>query len=96
INGRAEVSTDPELLRPFEVSGKLPTTAIVVHVEEAYLHCPKALIRAELWDRASRFESGGFPTMTKMLSDQHGENLEGDALEQAEREYRSRIEKTLY
>lgn len=95
INGRAEITTDPDLLAGFEVRGKLPTTAIVVHIEEAYLHCPKALIRADLWSRARNGQEN-FPTLTKMLTDQLGENLEGEELEKAEQEYQIKIEQTLY
>jgi len=96
INGRAEISVDPALLENYEVKGKLPTAMIVVHVEEAYLHCPKALIRSNLWARARHFDRKSFPTLTKMLSDQIGQHLEGDALKQAEAAYEKRIEETLY
>lgn len=95
INGHAEISTDPGLLAGFEVKGKLPVTAIVVHIEEAYLHCPKALIRADLWARA-RDKQENFPTLVKMLTDQLGDNLEGEELEKAEQEYQVKIEQTLY
>jgi PPOX class probable FMN-dependent enzyme len=96
INGRAEISVDPDLLQNYEVKGKLPTAMIVVHVEEAYLHCPKALIRSNLWARARDFDRKSFPTLTKMISDQLGENLEGKALKEAEADYEKRIEETLY
>lgn len=96
INGRAEVSIDPELLEPSTFRGKAPTSMIVVHVEEAYLHCPKALIRSTLWQRASAGDEKPFPTLTKMLSDQLGTPLEGEALAAAEKEYEKRIIDTLY
>jgi uncharacterized protein len=48
VNGRARITTDPELLRPFAV-GKPPKLAIVVEVEQVYLHCAKALVRSRLW-----------------------------------------------
>ncbi|HXG51495.1 MAG TPA: MSMEG_1061 family FMN-dependent PPOX-type flavoprotein [candidate division Zixibacteria bacterium] len=60
VNGTARISTDPELLKRFEVCGKLPRVVIVVTVEEAFNHCPKALIRAKLWDAAAR--PSGAPT----------------------------------
>jgi predicted pyridoxine 5'-phosphate oxidase superfamily flavin-nucleotide-binding protein len=50
INGRAEISIDPDLLKRLEIHGKLPRTVIVAHVEAAYFHCSKALVRAGLWD----------------------------------------------
>ena len=54
VNGSAKISTDPELLKRFEVGGKPPRVVIVVAVEEAFNHCPKALVRAKLWDAAER------------------------------------------
>jgi len=48
VNGRAQITTDPELLQPFAV-GRPPRLAVVVEVEQVYLHCAKALIRSRLW-----------------------------------------------
>ncbi len=50
VTGSATISTDPELLKRFEVRGKLPRVVMVVAVDEAFNHCPKAFVRAKLWD----------------------------------------------
>jgi len=50
INGTAKISIDPGLLARFAVKGKLPRAVIVVSVEEAFPHCPKAFARARLWE----------------------------------------------
>ncbi len=50
VNGRAEISIDPKLRAPLAIKGKLPISVLKVTVEEAFLHCAKALIRARLWD----------------------------------------------
>ena len=50
INGRAALSTDPELLESFRVDGKAPRCIIVVTVERAYFQCAKAIVRSKLWD----------------------------------------------
>ncbi|HWO41958.1 MAG TPA: pyridoxamine 5'-phosphate oxidase family protein [Candidatus Eisenbacteria bacterium] len=60
VNGSARISTDPDLLKRFEVRGKLPRVVLVVTVEEAFNHCPKALVRAKLWDATAR--PSGAPT----------------------------------
>jgi len=54
VNGSATISTDPELLKRFEVGGKPPRVVMVVTVEEAFNHCPKAFVRAKLWDATAR------------------------------------------
>ena len=54
VTGSARISTDPELLKRFEVQGKPPRVVIVVAVDEAFNHCPKAFVRAKLWDMKER------------------------------------------
>ena len=53
INGRARLTTDPELLDRMLVRGSRPLLALVVEVEEVFHHCAKAFLRSELWDPAS-------------------------------------------
>jgi hypothetical protein len=51
VNGRACVTRDPELLaRHVVMEGRPPSLAVGVEVEEAFLHCAKALIRSALWE----------------------------------------------
>ena len=50
VNGRATIDIDPELRALGTVDGKLPIAVIRVKVEQAYLHCGKALMRSELWN----------------------------------------------
>ncbi len=70
INGRAEISTDPELLGVLAIEGKPPISVLKVSVEEAFLHCAKALIRARLWDPAAQVERSCYPTYGQVLADQ--------------------------
>lgn len=49
INGRAELSTDPELRERFAIDGRTAKVVVVVHVTEAYVHCAKALRRSDRW-----------------------------------------------
>jgi PPOX class probable FMN-dependent enzyme len=53
VNGRAWVTTDDAVLDGFTAELRRPTAAIGVLVEEAYVHCAKALRRARLWDPAT-------------------------------------------
>ena len=55
VNGRAWVTRDPQILARHVVQeGRPPSLAIGVEVEEAFLHCAKALIRSQLWDAQNR------------------------------------------
>ena len=47
-----------------------------IAVKEAYLHCAKAIMRAQLWQPDARVERAVLPTMNEMLRDQiGGENM---------------------
>jgi predicted pyridoxine 5'-phosphate oxidase superfamily flavin-nucleotide-binding protein len=51
VNGRAWVIRDREILDRHEIQpGRPPALAVGVEVDEAFLHCAKALIRSTLWD----------------------------------------------
>jgi PPOX class probable FMN-dependent enzyme len=70
VNGRAAISLDPALLERWNVGGKHPRSVLRVTVHEAYLHCGKALIRARLWDPATRIDRASLPSYGQMLKDQ--------------------------
>ncbi len=63
VNGRARISADPLLRRRFAVDGKEPATVIVVAVEQAFPHCPKALVRSDLWQAARAGRPKDVPTL---------------------------------
>lgn len=96
INGKAEISVEPELLQASEINSKLPLSMMVVHIAEAYLQCPKALIRSSLWEVTSDFDRKSFPSITKMISEQMGFRPTKDQLTQMEAEYEQKVKDTLY
>jgi len=67
VNGRAEISYAEELLGRWE---KRPKSVLVIQVEEAFLHCGKAMIRSRLWDPAARVERSALPSYGQMMKDQ--------------------------
>lgn len=72
VNGTAQVSADPALLESLAAQGKIPSSALVVSVTEAFYHCGKALIRSKLWDPDQRIERKSFPTLGRIIADQVG------------------------
>lgn len=62
INGRAEIVDDPELLAPCAVEGRAPRLGVVVSIEEAFTHCPKAFIRSDLWNPETFVDASALPT----------------------------------
>jgi uncharacterized protein len=50
INGRARITTDPDVLSTLALDDRTPKVAVVIDVDECYIHCAKALRRAGIWD----------------------------------------------
>ena len=92
VNGHARVTMDPDLLAPLAVDGKAPKSGIVVDVEEVYLHCGKALLRARLWDPEARTDRAAMPTMGRMVADQIA-GLDADEIETG---YQEALKTSLY
>jgi len=70
VNGRARIARDPATLGRFAVNGKAPATVLLVAVDEAFLHCSKALRRSHLWGEDYRVERRCLPTLGQMIADQ--------------------------
>src|SRR5690606_19166589 len=70
VNGAATTSADADLLARFEEFGRLPRLIVRVTVEEAFLHCPKALMRARLWDAEAQVPRDRLPSGAEMVFDQ--------------------------
>ena len=49
VNGRAELSAEPELLDQMAARGRSAVLAIRVEIEEVFFHCAKAFLRSQLW-----------------------------------------------
>lgn len=93
INGRAEIVTDRSRLEALAAQGKVPQSALLVHVDEAYLHCAKALRRSRLWQDDYKLPKGAFPSLGQMLKDQLA--LEADAA-QLDQGLEAAYAKTMY
>jgi len=70
VNGSVSMSADPELLKRFEEFGKLPRLVVRIAVEEAFLHCPKAIMRGRLWDPEALVPRDKLPSGAEMVFDQ--------------------------
>ncbi|MCZ7660431.1 MAG: pyridoxamine 5'-phosphate oxidase family protein [Xanthobacteraceae bacterium] len=93
INGRAEISVDPELLASFAVDGKAPRSVIVVRVERVYFQCARAILRAKLWDPARRVERASLPSTGTILAELSQGRVGGESYD---REMPARLQANLY
>lgn len=69
ISGKAEVVRDAELLETMVANDKTPALAIAVHVEEAFFHCAKCIIRSRLWQPEQWPSIEGLPTLAETMKD---------------------------
>ena len=69
VNGRASISQDPALLERHATKGKVPTAAIGIEIEEAFLHCAKAFIRSQLWEPEAWPSRGGLASAAQIWKD---------------------------
>lgn len=80
VNGRATITTDPEILELVPLNGRTPVMAIGVEADEVYTHCGKAFIRSELWDPQTWPERDALPSPAEVLRAHVG----GQTLEEVE------------
>ena len=69
INGTARITDDASMLADCAVQGRAPKIGLVVRVEEAFLHCAKALSRSGLWDATRHIDRSALPSYAEMLLD---------------------------
>ena len=72
VNGAAEVIMDDDILDLMVVNTHRPDLAILVHVEEAFFHCGKSMIRSHMWQPEKWGSIDGLSTYAEALKD-HGE-----------------------
>ena len=92
INGTARITDDRRLLGVCAVNGRAPKIGLVIAVEEAFLHCAKALVRSALWDASRHIDRAGLPSYAEMLLDHVG----GLTAEENERQTKVMAERGLY
>jgi uncharacterized protein len=49
ISGKGRIVRDGALQSRLAVNGKAPNFVLVISVEEAFMHCPKCMVRSSLW-----------------------------------------------
>jgi PPOX class probable FMN-dependent enzyme len=93
INGRAEVSILSDLLQRFEVKGKPPRSVIIIHIEEIYFQCARAVMRAGLWDTENWPDISALPSAGQILKVQTSGEIDGAAYD---KEWPDRAKKSMW
>src|SRR6266508_1632579 len=79
VNGRAAISTDPELAHGFIVNGKIPRAVLVVSVDRVFFQCSKAIVRSQLWDSSRHVDRKSLPSNGTILAELTDGRLGGEA-----------------
>ena len=53
VSGTARIARDAWLLERLAIAGRVPVLALVVTVEEAFVHCTKCMVRSRMWQPRS-------------------------------------------
>jgi PPOX class probable FMN-dependent enzyme len=70
VNGRATIVRDGPLLPRLAVRGEAPQLAVVVEVDELFVHCARSFVQASLWDPGSWPAPGTVPSGRSMFRSQ--------------------------
>lgn len=79
VNGRAKLVSDAPFFDDLAVQGRRPRLALLVEVEELYMHCSKAFLRSALWKPETWPDRASLPTLGRIAKDHL--NLEGVSAE---------------
>ena len=75
VAGRGQLTRQADLLARLAVNGRTPELAVLVTVQEAYLHCAKSMVRARMWHPDHWPDTSNVPSLAEaMLA--HGQLLE--------------------
>ncbi|NZD60156.1 pyridoxamine 5'-phosphate oxidase family protein [Rhizobium sp. WYCCWR 11290] len=97
VNGRATLTTDPELLGSMRVNDRAPKLAIVVEVSEVFMHCAKAFRRSHLWNPDHFQDRTEMPSIVKIILDQTtGAPSDEDAMRKIDDDLEDEYKRTLY
>ena len=70
VNGRAHLTRNPDIrARHAADAARLPPLAVVIEVEEAFLHCAAAMLRSHLWQPDAWPDLAALPSAARMWKD---------------------------
>jgi uncharacterized protein len=70
VNGRAMLTTEPNLMSSMTVGDRTPKLAIVVQADEIFFHCAKAFRRSHLWSADHFQDRKEMPSLVQIILDE--------------------------
>lgn len=93
VNGRASITTAPDILARFTVQGQLPKCVLVIKVDTVFFQCARAIQRSGLWQPPAPGALAGVPSAGTILQALTASAIDG---EKYDRELPARQRATLY
>jgi PPOX class probable FMN-dependent enzyme len=81
VNGRACLTTDPEVLEACAFAGTRPHVALGIEVDEVFLHCAKAFRRSRLWDPEAWPTADERPSAGRIFRDHAGIDVPAEVID---------------
>ena len=67
VSGTGKIIRDNTLQARLAVNGKEPNLILVVSVEEAFMHCPKCMVRSKLWNPEQWPNRSNVPSLAEAI-----------------------------
>ena len=67
VSGKGKIVRDSSLQGRLAVNGKDPNLVLVVTVEEAFMHCPKCIVRSRLWSSEHWPDRSNVPSLAEAI-----------------------------
>lgn len=83
VNGTAEISVVPDLLKRFTLAERPPTCVLRIRVSTVFFQCSRAILRSELWNPAKHLERRRLPSPGAILQAVSRSGFDGEAYDQA-------------
>ena len=78
IDGRAHLTTDPEILARWDGVVRKAKLAVVVSIDAVFVHCALAFRRSELWDPRTWSDYESTPDLIALFSEMTGLDMDVD------------------
>jgi hypothetical protein len=67
VSGKGRIVRDSALQAQLAINGKSPNLVLVVTVEEAFMHCPKCMMRSRLWSPENWPDRANVPSLAEAI-----------------------------
>ena len=93
VNGTAEIIMDSKVCKDYALNGRVPKTVTKITVNEVFMHCGKAPLRAGLWKTDTWSKKRPLPNLYEIVKG----HAKGQAVpDLTQEEIQKMYEKTLY